>query len=95
MVESSDVSMTGDSTADQWSAPISFYPDGRASDARLFVVAPSGYAIVLTVVGISGKVRVSNRRRLPDGASELDLPASVQLETTKDSTLGSERIDGR
>lgn len=91
MVESLDVSMTDDSTADQWSAPISFFPDGRASDARLFVIAPSGYAIVLTVVGISGKVRVSNRRRLPEGASGLDLSAS----TAKDSTIGSERIDGR
>ncbi len=91
MVESLDVSMTDDSTADQWSAPISFFPDGRASDARLFVIAPSGYTIVLTVVGISGKVRVSNRRRLPAGASELDLSAS----TAKDSTIGSERIDGR
>lgn len=77
-----DASLTNDSTATQWSAPIFFYPDGRASDARFFVIAPSDYTIELTVVGISGKVEVGNRRRLPKGANQLDLSARVQLEPT-------------
>jgi len=83
MGELLDASLTDDSTAAQWSAPILFFPDGRARDARLFVVAPSGYFIELTVVGISGKVRVGNRRRPPEGASRLDLPANNQLELTR------------
>ena len=79
-----DVSLSNNSTSNhstgaQWSAPILFYPDGRANDARLFVVAPSGYVIELAVVGISGKVHVGNRRRLPDSSRGHDLTPNVQL----------------
>jgi prepilin-type N-terminal cleavage/methylation domain-containing protein len=79
-----DVSLGDDSAARQWSAPILFYPDGRASDARLFVVDPSGYAIELRVVGISGKVRVGARRRLPEGARMTDLAPTVPSDSVKE-----------
>jgi hypothetical protein len=75
-----DVSLGDDSSAHQWSAPILFYPDGRASDAQLSVVDPSGYAIEVAVVGISGKVHVGDRRRLPEGARITGLSLTVPSE---------------
>ncbi len=75
-----DVSLQEDSSAGQWSAPILFYPDGRASDGRLFVVDPSGYAIELAVVGISGRVHVGERRRLPEGTRPAELSPAAPAE---------------
>jgi len=48
-----------------WSSPILFYPDGRSEDSSIVVADRNGYLIVLTVVGITGDVQISARRRLP------------------------------
>gem|GEM_PF-6771692 len=78
-----DVSLAEASESHQWSVPIQFYPDGRASDAQFFVVDPSGYAIELTVVGMTGKVHMGQRHRLPTGAQSPSLLPIVQPEPIK------------
>ena len=47
-----------------WSMPILFFPDGHAQDAHVTVVAPSGDAIRVTVVGMTGRARAEPRMRL-------------------------------
>jgi prepilin-type N-terminal cleavage/methylation domain-containing protein len=46
--------------SDGWSSPIFFYPDGTTSDARLMLANDSGYAIELTLRGVTGTVAVGD-----------------------------------
>ncbi len=48
---------------EDWSVPIQFYPDGHAQDAQFGVLAPSGHAIRVTIVGITGRAQVGPRSR--------------------------------
>jgi hypothetical protein len=55
----------------EWSPPIVFYPDGRADDTAMDIVAPTNHRIAVTVVGLTGEVRLGPRRRMePDGNDE-------------------------
>ena len=50
--------------SESWSAPIRFYPDGRATSAKLVLVGENGYQVDVSVRGLTGAVRVSSPRRI-------------------------------
>jgi hypothetical protein len=55
-----------DAHSEQWSAPIVFYPNGRASNARIRLAGPRDFFVDVTLRGLTGTATISELQRIKD-----------------------------
>jgi prepilin-type N-terminal cleavage/methylation domain-containing protein len=61
--DSATAGLTGDLDT-TWSTPILFYPDGTASDARVFLASDRGWAVPIDLRGLTGIARVGEMEKI-------------------------------
>jgi Tfp pilus assembly protein FimT len=63
-----------------WSTPVLFYPDGRATSVQLTLISDDGYEVDVSVRGLTGAVRAGGLRRTPGTVVEGTLDEGLVAE---------------
>ena len=72
----------------EWSKPIVFYPNGRATDAELVLIGERDYRIHLALRGVTGAISVG-KVDLPSGKRDGGLTANTATANTATEAAGS------